>query len=77
MVPVIGNIQLGGILKVIRNYLILLGFFSGVLFVAQVQAQLRLQGDADYSEGAKAFPPYNDYQAKTTRKIPVFIAEPK
>tara|TARA_B100000949_G_C14118929_1_gene381678 strand:+ start:311 stop:745 length:435 start_codon:yes stop_codon:yes gene_type:complete len=26
--------------------------------------------------GAKAFPPYNDYQAKTSRKFPVFIAEP-
>jgi F420H(2)-dependent quinone reductase len=24
-----------------------------------------------------AFPPYADYQAKTTRKIPVFVAEPK
>ena len=26
--------------------------------------------------GTKAFPPYNDYQEKTSRKIPVFIAEP-
>ena len=26
--------------------------------------------------GAAAFPPYNEYQAKTARKIPVFIAEP-
>ena len=25
---------------------------------------------------ADAFPPYNEYQAKTDRKIPVFIAEP-
>ena len=25
---------------------------------------------------AEAFPPYDDYQAKTSRKIPVFIAEP-
>ena len=25
---------------------------------------------------AAAFPPYNEYQAKTDRKIPVFIAEP-
>ncbi len=25
---------------------------------------------------AEAYPPYNDYQAKTTRKIPVFVAEP-
>ena len=25
---------------------------------------------------ADAFPPYNEYQAKTDRKIPIFIAEP-
>ena len=25
---------------------------------------------------ADAFPPYNEYQAKTDRKIPVFLAEP-
>ncbi len=25
----------------------------------------------------KAFPPYEEYQKKTTRKIPVFLAEPK
>jgi hypothetical protein len=24
-----------------------------------------------------AFPPYAEYQAKTTRKIPLFVAEPK
>ena len=24
----------------------------------------------------EAFPPYNDYREKTTRKIPVFVAEP-
>ena len=29
-----------------------------------------------WDAGAKAFPTYNDYQAKTPRKIPVFIAEP-
>jgi deazaflavin-dependent oxidoreductase (nitroreductase family) len=29
-----------------------------------------------WQESAKAYPPYNDYQSKTTRKIPVFIAEP-
>ena len=28
-----------------------------------------------WDAGAKAYPPYNDYQAKTPRKIPVFIAE--
>lgn len=26
--------------------------------------------------GAEAFPPYDDYQAKTSRRIPVFVAEP-
>ena len=29
-----------------------------------------------WDAGAKAYPPYNDYQAKTSREIPVFIAEP-
>ena len=29
-----------------------------------------------WDAGALAYPPYNDYQAKTSRKIPVFIAEP-
>jgi deazaflavin-dependent oxidoreductase (nitroreductase family) len=29
-----------------------------------------------WEAGAKAYPPYVDYQAKTARKIPVFIAEP-
>ena len=29
-----------------------------------------------WDAGAKAYPPYVEYQAKTTRKIPVFIAEP-
>jgi hypothetical protein len=24
-----------------------------------------------------AFPPYEEYQAKTTRRIPVFLAEPR
>jgi hypothetical protein len=24
-----------------------------------------------------AFPPYAEYQAKTTRRIPVFVAEPR
>ena len=28
-----------------------------------------------WDAGAKAFPPYNEYQEKTSRKIPVFIAE--
>ena len=29
-----------------------------------------------WAASATAYPPYNDYQAKTTRKIPVFLAEP-
>ncbi len=29
-----------------------------------------------WDASAQAYPPYNDYQAKTTRKIPVFLAEP-
>ena len=28
-----------------------------------------------WDAGAKAYPPYDDYQAKTARKIPVFVAE--
>ncbi len=30
-----------------------------------------------WQASADAYPPYNDYQAKTTRKIPVFVAEPR
>lgn len=29
-----------------------------------------------WAAAAEAFPTYNDYQAKTERKIPVFLAEP-
>lgn len=29
-----------------------------------------------WEASAAAYPPYNDYQAKTERKIPVFLAEP-
>jgi deazaflavin-dependent oxidoreductase (nitroreductase family) len=29
-----------------------------------------------WSASVEAFPPYEEYKAKTTRKIPVFIAEP-
>ena len=39
--------------------------------VADEQERSRL-----WTASAEAYPPYNDYQAKTTRKIPVFIAEP-
>lgn len=29
-----------------------------------------------WAASAEAYPPYNDYQSKTSRKIPVFLAEP-
>ena len=32
--------------------------------------------DRLWAASAEAFPSYNDYQAKTDRKIPVFVAEP-
>ena len=45
--------------------------------------KMRVREVSDESErtslweaSAAAYPPYNDYQGKTTRKIPVFIAEP-
>ena len=44
--------------------------------------KMRVREVTDYQErerlwdaGANVYPPYNDYQAKTPRKIPVFIAE--
>jgi deazaflavin-dependent oxidoreductase (nitroreductase family) len=44
---------------------------------------MRVREVSDEAERARlwklavaAFPPYADYQAKTTRKIPVFVAEP-
>ena len=30
-----------------------------------------------WREAVAAYPPYEDYQKRTTRKIPVFVAEPK
>lgn len=33
--------------------------------------------DKLWAAGVAAYPPYDEYQAKTTRKIPVFIAEPR
>ena len=45
---------------------------------------MRVREVADDAERARlwnlavaAFPPYAEYQAKTTRKIPVFVAEPQ
>ncbi len=33
--------------------------------------------EALWNASAEAYPPYIDYQAKTSRKIPVFLAEPR
>ena len=50
--------------------------------LAVVQA-MRVREGSDEAERARlwalavaAFPPYAEYQAKTTRKIPLFVAEP-
>jgi deazaflavin-dependent oxidoreductase (nitroreductase family) len=50
---------------------------------AVVQA-MRVREVSDETERARlwklavaAYPPYEEYQAKTTRRIPVFIAEPR
>ncbi len=32
--------------------------------------------EALWKKAAKAYPPYNEYREKTSRKIPVFLAEP-
>ena len=46
--------------------------------------QMRVREVSDEQErsrlwelAVKAYPPYEDYQKKTSRKIPVFLAEPK
>lgn len=46
--------------------------------------EMRVREVTDDAERARlweisvaAFPPYADYQTRTTRKIPVFVAEPK
>lgn len=46
--------------------------------------EMRVREVADDAErkrlwdlSAEAYPPYNEYQAKTDRKIPVFVAEPR
>jgi len=45
---------------------------------------MRVREVSDEAERARlwkvavaAFPPYAEYQAKTTRKIPLFVAEPR
>ena len=30
-----------------------------------------------WAVGVAAYPPYDEYQAKTSREIPVFVAEPR
>jgi deazaflavin-dependent oxidoreductase (nitroreductase family) len=50
--------------------------------LADVQP-MRVREVTDHTERARlwklavaAFPPYEEYQAKTTRRIPIFVAEP-
>ena len=49
--------------------------------VVQPMRAREVEDDAErtklWDAAVAAFPPYADYQAKTTRKIPVFVAEPK
>jgi deazaflavin-dependent oxidoreductase (nitroreductase family) len=49
--------------------------------VVQPMRVREVQNDAEraplWDAAVAAYPPYADYQKKTTRKIPVFIAEPR
>ena len=51
------------------------------LTVVQPMRVREVEDDAERSRlwkaAVAAYPPYEDYQKKTTRKIPVFIAEPR
>jgi deazaflavin-dependent oxidoreductase (nitroreductase family) len=51
------------------------------LSVVQPMKVREVNDDAERSRlwrlAAAAFPPYDEYQAKTQRRIPVFVAEPK
>ena len=49
--------------------------------VVQPMRAREVDNDAErtrlWDAAVAAYPPYADYQAKTTRKIPIFVAEPK
>jgi deazaflavin-dependent oxidoreductase (nitroreductase family) len=51
------------------------------LSVVQPMRAREVEDDAErarlWALAVAAYPPYEEYQAKTTRKIPVFIAEPQ
>ena len=51
------------------------------LTVVQSMRTREVENEAErarlWDAAVAAYPPYADYQAKTTRKIPVFVAEPK
>ena len=51
------------------------------LTVAQAMRVREVNDEAERARlwrlAVAAFPPYEDYQAKTTRRIPVFVAEPR
>ena len=50
------------------------------LTVVQPMRVREVEGEAErarlWALSVAAFPPYAEYQAKTTRKIPLFVAEP-
>ncbi|MBI1726831.1 MAG: nitroreductase family deazaflavin-dependent oxidoreductase, partial [Candidatus Rokubacteria bacterium] len=50
------------------------------LTVVQAMRVREVENEAErarlWALAVAAFPPYADYQAKTTRKIPLFVAEP-
>ena len=52
-----------------------------MLSEAEIEAAAARLDEAERSRlwdaAVAAYPPYTDYQAKTTRKIPVFVAEPQ
>jgi len=47
------------------------------LFDAQVRELAGAERDEWWQRAVEAFPPYGEYQLKTTRKIPVLLASPR
>ena len=51
------------------------------LTVVQAMRTREVEDEAErarlWAKAVAAYPPYDDYQKKTTRKIPVFVAEPQ
>ena len=66
--------------QVIEQGAAMLGVELGELIDDVIAAMREVADDTErqrlWDASAKAYPPYDDYQAKTSRKIPVFLAEP-